>query len=74
MNKEQYEALDREQKYIASEAYIDGFKACLEQVKSITVRVGEQEVDNMFQIHRDMIAGLLQNTYEKLLLAKVVKE
>lgn len=74
MNKEQYEALDLEQKLVAVEAYIDGFRACIEQVKSIVVRVGEQEVDNMFQVHRDMIVGNLDHTYEKFLLATLVKQ
>jgi len=73
MNKQQYDALDKEQRDIATEAYIDGFLSCLEQVRSITVRVGDQEVDNTFKVHRDMISGNLKDTYEKLLLSKLTK-
>lgn len=70
MNKQQYDALDKEQRDIATEAYIDGFLACLEQVRSIKVRVGDQEVDNTFKANRNMITGNLQDTYEKLLFSK----
>lgn len=71
MNKQQYDALDSEQRDIATEAYIDGFMACIEQVKSITVRVGDQDVDKTFKVNRDMIVGTLQNTHEKLLLQRL---
>lgn len=67
MNKQQYDALDSEQRDIATEAYIDGFMACIEQAKSITVRVGDQNVDKTFKVNRDMIAEILQHNYEKLL-------
>ena len=67
MNKQQYDTLDSEQREIATEAHIDGFMACIEQVKSITVIVGDQDVDKMFKVNRDTIAEILQHTYEKLL-------
>jgi len=73
MNRQQYDALNKEQKAIATEAYIDGFLACIEQVKSITVRVGDQDVDKTFRVNRDMITENLHDTYEKLLLQKLVK-
>ena len=73
MNKQQYDDLNKEQRDIATEAYIDGFLACIEQVKSITVRVGDQDVDKTFRVNRDMITENLQDTYEKLLLQKLVK-
>jgi hypothetical protein len=72
MNKQQYDDLDKEQKAIATEAYIDGFLACIEQVKSIMVRVGDQDVDKTFRVNRDMIAENLQHAYEKLLLQKLL--
>jgi hypothetical protein len=68
MNKQQYDALDDAQKLIATEAYIDGFQACMNQVKSITVRVGDQDVDKTFRVNRESITAILQHSFEKLLI------
>ena len=66
MNKERYESLTEEQKDIAKEAYTDGFRACIDQARSIKVLVGDQTVDNMFERNRDMVVSSLLYTMNKM--------
>lgn len=66
MNKEQYEELSQEQKDIAKEAYIDGFRACIFQVKSVKVAVGDASIDGLFVRNREMIVSTLQSTIENM--------
>lgn len=74
MNREQYDALSQRQKSIATEAYIDGFRACLEQVKSTIVRVDELGVDQTFCANRDLIVDTLEHIYEEFLLPELTEE
>lgn len=66
MTKEEFNSLNTNDRTFTVEGYLDGFKAALESVESMTVRVGEQTIDNMFISNRNMIAAMLKGSLEKL--------
>lgn len=61
MNKDQYNALGPHDKKLVDEAYLDGFKAAIEAVKSLTVRVGDEKVDAIFISNRNMVVSILES-------------
>lgn len=64
MNKEQYENLNDKEQAIAKESYIDGYKAAIDLVGSITIKISEHN-DKQFIVHRDMIIHLMNNQLDK---------
>jgi hypothetical protein len=68
MNKQQYDALDSAQKLIATEAYIDGFQACMDQVISMKIRTGSPEADALLHTHLESINAILLDSFENLLI------
>lgn len=59
MNKEQYNNLNDNDKAIATECYIDGYKAAITLVESIAIRIGESNIDNAFETNKKSILSIM---------------
>ena len=72
MKPEEFNALNTNDRAFVAEGYLDGFKAAIECVESIIVRIGEPTSDKLFISNRDMIAATLQQSLAKM--NEVVKD
>ena len=72
MKPEEFNALNANDRAFVVEGYLDGFKAAIECVESIIVRIGEPTIDKLFISNRDMIAATLQQSLAKM--NEVVKD
>lgn len=72
MKPEEFNALNTNDREFVVEGYLDGFKAAIECVESIIVRIGEPTIDKLFISNRDMIAATLQQSLAKM--NEVVKD
>ena len=72
MKPEEFNALNTNDRAFVVEGYLDGFKAAIECVESIIVRIGEPTIDKLFISNRDMIAATLQQSLTKM--NEVVKD
>lgn len=72
MKPEEFNALNTNDRAFVVEGYLDGFKAAIECVESIIVRIGEPTIDKLFISNRDMIAATLQQSLAKM--NEVVKD
>jgi hypothetical protein len=73
MNKQHYDALDSAQKLIATEAYIEGFQACIEQVSSMKIRTGDLGADALLHTHLGSINAILLDSFENLIIDWLVQ-
>jgi F0F1-type ATP synthase gamma subunit len=62
MNRQQFEALPDEHRFIASEAYIDGFNEAIEIARSCVLHVGDKTMDKLYLTHRDFIVSVMQKS------------
>jgi hypothetical protein len=72
MKPEEFNTLNANDRAFVVEGYLDGFKAAIECVESIIVRIGEPTIDKLFISNRDMIAATLQQSLAKM--NEVVKD
>jgi len=65
MTKEEFEALNDKDQKLAKEAYIDGFEAAIEVVKSYKLRTGSEIVDKVSDSTVNQIASVLEASLVK---------
>lgn len=66
MTKEEFNALNTNDRTFAIEGYLDGFNAAIEVAQSIIQRIGDPTIDKMFIANRDSIVDILTHSYEKM--------
>ncbi len=66
MNLEQYNQLTNDVKAIAAECYIDGYKAAITLVESITIRTGDPIYDDLFIANKTRILRIMNEGYKTL--------
>ena len=66
MKPAEFNALNTNDRTFVVEGYLDGFKAAIDCVESIIVRIGEPTIDKLFISNRDMIAATLQQSLAKM--------
>lgn len=62
------ETLLEEAQTLARGSYLDGFKTALNSVESLTIRIGEEQIDKQFLANKNLIVDMLKTQlkiYEK---------
>ena len=66
MTNEEFQMLSTEDKKLASEAYIDGYRSAIETVESITIRVGDERIDTTSKLAVNNVLSVLRYNLKKI--------
>lgn len=72
MTPQEYNNLPLKNKAEAKESYLDGYKAAIDLVKSISIKIGVNDIDQAFIYNRNMIITILESNHKVMTQAPLV--